>query len=553
MPQYSYRGNLSAATFPLTLAKSGRSVIMGLLDQNFDRRVDPAGDTTKNVGIPQAIYLENVLPTYDGYQSLGFVPATNNVPTIGGAVVNCSVKMPVKDSSSGFAFGAQFIFQFYNTDVVRAIVAEPDFPAYGNAWSVPTVPVGFKSPQTSDDVFWAHSQGRTFCLIIDTVPVTPVPKLYELTGVAPVVFTDVTAAVTGMPASGSWRSIAGTYNYLVINTFDAVYWSSLVNPLDFVASLVTGAGSQAIGANLTWINFLMTGAVGFYCFTRNNIVVAQYTGNRAYPWRFVPVENSAVVMRKTDVVSSVEADDIFVHTVKGQVHHIQGKNAEQIIPDVTDYLERDVDIDTLTWATGLFTTAKSTGLVNTKLQTRLWFVCERYLIISYNIVASHYQDALVFDIMLRRLGKIKTPHTHIYEDGVGFSIFDAIGAAPYVFNRVSTDIHETWAGGTLTHDGKIVFGNFSFKRGVITALEQIDIEATSDQSIAGTKLFEVKYMGTTDDSTYTDVVVPYLFQLSRYSAKYLLHKNATSFRIGFRGQFRISMLSLIFHQDGNDM
>lgn len=74
MPQFEYRANLSSAVFPMTLAKAGRTVINPGPDQNFDKRIDAAGNDKSSVGIPQAIYMENVLPTPDGFQSVGYKP-----------------------------------------------------------------------------------------------------------------------------------------------------------------------------------------------------------------------------------------------------------------------------------------------------------------------------------------------------------------------------------------------------------------------------------------------------------------------------------------------
>jgi hypothetical protein len=72
-----YRVNLSAAVFPMTVAKAGRSVIIPGPDQNFDRRIDAPGDNQRgSVGIPQILYGENILPTPDGLQSVGFKPRT---------------------------------------------------------------------------------------------------------------------------------------------------------------------------------------------------------------------------------------------------------------------------------------------------------------------------------------------------------------------------------------------------------------------------------------------------------------------------------------------
>ena len=70
MAQIPYRANLSAVVFPMTIAKAGQSVINPGMDQNFDKRVD-ATAAYGSVGIPQIMYCENVLPTSEGFQSVG--------------------------------------------------------------------------------------------------------------------------------------------------------------------------------------------------------------------------------------------------------------------------------------------------------------------------------------------------------------------------------------------------------------------------------------------------------------------------------------------------
>lgn len=69
MAQISYRANLSSTVFPMTLDKAGRSVINPAADNNFDKRVDPTGTQT-SAGIPQAVHMENVLPTPEGFKSV---------------------------------------------------------------------------------------------------------------------------------------------------------------------------------------------------------------------------------------------------------------------------------------------------------------------------------------------------------------------------------------------------------------------------------------------------------------------------------------------------
>ena len=68
----------------MAISRAGRSVIVPQIDQNYDRRVDPTGEQ-KTPGIPQALYLENVLPTVEGYQSVGFIP----LPSAGAPTEAC--------------------------------------------------------------------------------------------------------------------------------------------------------------------------------------------------------------------------------------------------------------------------------------------------------------------------------------------------------------------------------------------------------------------------------------------------------------------------------
>ena len=94
MAQQSYRANLSAAIFPMALSRAGRSVVIPGIDQNYDRRVDPTGEQ-KTPGIPQAIYLENVVPTPEGYQSVGLIPEAS-LPFLG-----VTAKLEIRDTQIG--------------------------------------------------------------------------------------------------------------------------------------------------------------------------------------------------------------------------------------------------------------------------------------------------------------------------------------------------------------------------------------------------------------------------------------------------------------------
>lgn len=101
MAQISYRANLSSTIFPMTIAKGGRTVINPQYDQNFDKRVDSPGDNSKgSAGIPQALYMQNVLPTPDGFQSIRLA-VKDPITFSGDEVITATTKIRVATVQTG--------------------------------------------------------------------------------------------------------------------------------------------------------------------------------------------------------------------------------------------------------------------------------------------------------------------------------------------------------------------------------------------------------------------------------------------------------------------
>lgn len=74
MAQIPFRANLSSALFPLLISKGGRSVIVSGPDQAADNRVESRGTGANSSIIPQLLYGENILPTPEGFQTVGYLP-----------------------------------------------------------------------------------------------------------------------------------------------------------------------------------------------------------------------------------------------------------------------------------------------------------------------------------------------------------------------------------------------------------------------------------------------------------------------------------------------
>ena len=72
MAQITYRANLSAKSFPFISDNWGRTVIVPQYDNTFNRELSSQEDSDRDVGIPQAYYMHNVMPTAQGFQSVGW-------------------------------------------------------------------------------------------------------------------------------------------------------------------------------------------------------------------------------------------------------------------------------------------------------------------------------------------------------------------------------------------------------------------------------------------------------------------------------------------------
>jgi len=188
MAQISYRANLSSAIFPMTLARSGRSVIIPGPDQNFDRRVDPQGEQ-KTAGIPQAIYMENVIPTADGYQSVGYRTA-QTLPEID--MIPLEIKMP------GSVVPEILLFSRTLGLVYRYNLGIWNFVAFSGVYGGP--------PTSENSLSYAVVRGVVYIFNEAT------KSLYTyVVGT----LTNVTATVLPVGFLPNIISIAGSYNYIV--------------------------------------------------------------------------------------------------------------------------------------------------------------------------------------------------------------------------------------------------------------------------------------------------------------------------------------------------
>ena len=557
MAQIPYRANLSSATYPLSLEKSGRTIINPGADQNFDRRVDPPGDNSKDVGIPQAIYMENTLPTYNGFQSVGYKPQ-GDLSVAANESINHIIEIPIQ--AAGTAGPNLWTLTLRSDDTVFAHSAPGAGAAVGMSGA-------YATPAPSENVSVAYVQGRTFLFVRGGV-------LFELVEVAgAIVASDITGTVTGIILA-QCAFMIGAFNYLIFFFSDGTAnWSSLSNPVDFTPSLVTGAGFETPGGVKAKVINIKEHPAGFIIYTRKNAIVGKYTGNRQYPWRFSEIQDSLGIFTAEAVVGSTNSNQHLTRASSGDIALVTADSAQIIIPDVSDYIQNSrvySDFDGSIFVTQrlpitrAFDDTNRAGMFN-----QLNYLEERYLVVSYGAgidattVSEHYvfSFAFIYDTVLRRLGRLKFRHTHItsYNGSLyawaGFNDGDVL--SDQVF-KIITDIYDQnidGEGDIYFHTGVLALGKFQYVRNYNLVIEGIEIESvqpTPDFGGVGLSYnFSVKDFISYDGKNYIDPPIsPEFLSHVGFLQQYQIHTEAKNHTIMISGAFDLASIALTFSLGG---
>lgn len=521
MAQIAYRGNLSAAIFPMTLADAGRTIIAPQADQNFDRRVDPAGEQ-KDAGIPQAIYMENVLPTANGYQSVGFRART---------------VLPAKSAGVG-AVTVNHAFVVADGVDEAVILAREGTAGYEDvisnnincslAWqyqSGATVPTGDKHSiaQVRGTNYWCdRTLLFTFAINTATKQVT---------------FTDVSGSVTGITVANI-KHICSSYNYLIALLDDgSIAWSSTTTPTDFTPSLVTGAGSETPSGAAN-SQFLVEHPQGFYIYCQNSVVFAQYTGNSRYPWKFIPVADAGGYTDSVQVSGSYLTDAQYGVDNSNKIQIISGIKAELVAPEVSTFLERKKYKDTFNYADNTF--GYTSGTVNAHLN----YILDRYVVVSYGYTGSLLHNyAFVYDTLLQRYGTLELDHAFILASASAV-VFIPIsqGSVPYTW---SLDIYDTNA----TFQAVLLLGKFQYIRSRNIKLEEVEIESAQDASRI-TQNFSLILFPSLDGKNF-DTPVTLTPTITHELITAPAHKTAKNHSLLLKGAFDVNTLQLKFTLAGD--
>lgn len=465
MARYEFTAALNAATFPLVTRFQPRPVVIGQLD---GRLRDPSSSTTNNLdnnpqNIPQVLYCENVLPTDAGVRSIGYSDVQPAFPAAYVATKQDDVFILRDGDVSSWFFEPARGLNYVTT-------------ALGAPW-VSTNPIAGAPLVTPPYVTLAYVNGFTYVCYENNV-------LLRWDGGAG--FTDVSGSLIGITSTGI-RAICGAGNYLIVIYADnSTKWSSLTDPLDFTPSTLTGAGSQIPLDIRGYPTALSPISGGFLIHCSENTVAAVYTQNAAQPWIFREVKNSGGIGdRWNDTARDMSTGFIYQFNKYG-LQQLNLRDAETIHANLTEFVSSGV-LETFDNTTNLLSITRDT------FSRKISFLSGRFLCLSYGAVAeSQFQYVLIYDVALRRWGKLKVDHIDIFTDTDVADVFDSVYVLKNdgVCTKVVIDLAATGS------DGVIILGRYQLSRGYQICSQELELEVLDGSDIVTVDI-AVNYNGTT--------------------------------------------------------
>lgn len=503
MAQIVYRGNISAKSFPFLSENFGRSVIVPGPDQAFNRQLYASADDDKNIGIPQFYYAHNVMPTPEGIQSVGYSVLVNGIQS-----------------------------NMIHIDLLQNIAGEKIYLGRTGAGDFYVLQGGIWVPKGSypGQVTFAFVAGITYvyvagigCMYYD----------FSTNAFVPVVLAGLN--VTGVDAV---RGICAAAGYMIAWTYNFVAWSSLVDPTDFVPSLITGAGGGAVEGAKGKVNFCVPNLLGFVVYTDSNAVAALYSGNARYPFNFREIVSSGGLDSLDLIAMDSQSGNHYAYTTSG-LQLVSSSVATVIYPEITDFVSGLIfeDFDT---STNLFTRQ----VLLSTMRKRINVISDRYFVISYGVQALTH--AIVLDLAQKRYGKLKITHTKAFE-----------------FQLPSVEIRETprQSIGFLQQDGTIrilqfnvnfpaqgvlVLGKYQYVRSRLLTLDLIELEDVEP----GTDFQVVLQTAIDGKNFYNTTPAPIL--AAGELRKYGTNETGRNHSIVCKGQFHLNTVQLTFHTNGRD-
>lgn len=512
-----YRGNLSAKFFPYLSTQFGRSIIVAGPDQNFNRQVVSAADTDKDVGIPQIYFAQNVMPTGQGFNSVGY-----DLKTFGpGDRGTYESAVLVRDGAGnkGYLARNNSNLHFWYFDLGTNQWYDLGIPTVHGT----TVTAFYYSPTT------AYVGGTSYlylplfyCFKIDLVARALVPQ--PLTGL------DVTSII----------GIVASAGYLVAYSVNAVAWSSTIDPTDFTPSLTTGAGGGNVEGLKGSIVACIVHALGFIVYSTGNAVGALYSGNARYPFQFREIVGTGGLESSELVVSDANTTNHYAYTSSG-LQSVSMQQAQTVYPELTDFMAQGM-MEDWDFVNSIMSYQQSPGTGGFQAK-KLTMVADRYFVVSYGVYVDNLTHAVVYDVILNRWGKLKFAHSDCFE----WVNTPAPGADPAKHSLAFMDSAGNISTANVQHqecEGVIFLGKYQLQRSRLMQLETVELEDVDHDKNTDVLLL------TSLDGKNTTSSSPTSTTIHRDIRKYTFHKTGVNHTVVVLGNFKLNTIILSLTNQG---
>ena len=500
MAQRYYTIPLKSPNFPMLSKNQSRTIIGGLESSK-------AGDEE----IPKIYFCHNMMPTEDGLESVGYL---SPIPAITPAITNLS------DARVLHSISKQIMYMAWAADGRVYDLEEADL-----SWNqlADTVPSTISPSFSIEDVTLGTVNGVTFIW-------------YK--GVGCFRYNDTTHQLESVILTGiSIPDIVGitaSSGYLIVYTIDTIAWSSLIDPTDFTPSQITGSGGGLIAGIQGNIHFILPNDLGILVYAHANVIAGTFTGNAQYPFKLREVTSSKGGVSLDLVAHEANSAAQFSYSQAG-LQFITSQRAETFLPEVTDFLAGKVfeDFDEST-------KELSETKLTTTMKKKIKFIAARYIVISYGITS--FTHALVYDVVLERLGKLKIDHVDCFEF---LKDQTEVSKESIAFLLSTGEVKTLDFSTTSTNsNGVVIFGKMQYTRGRTITLQGVDVENVEDDAtLSVTNLAAIDGKTTTK----TEGVLRYSVEGLR---KYAFKVSAINHSLLLIGKFNLSTLFITYILNG---
>ena len=403
MAVQTFKLPLNNAVFPLLSTRAPRAVFVPQLDvaPRLSRGFTGTDDST-DFNLTQIIYGENFMPVGEGVRSVGYesvvAPTLNN---------DFDSIFALRDSEEATVLyspskGKNYVYD----DVAEAWTTE----SLADIWA-PTV-LDSSLDEADSAVTYAYVDGKTFVCYsrLKSDDTTPVDMSVMRWDEATKTLIPATASLANVPfPAGEIDGIAASNGFLLLWSGLSVAWAPFNGTaFDFTPfnnGSFTGAGNQIPEDVKGKITALVSVPGGFVIFTTKNAVAANYYAQSiASPWVFREIPNAGGIEEYEQATVYASLGNIYAYTTAG-MQSISLNNAEVVYPEVSDFISSR---ETERYDFNSHSLVKGSSSVD--LFTKVTVIATRFVVVSYGYYPGVFSYALVYDISMKRWGKLRIVH-----------------------------------------------------------------------------------------------------------------------------------------------